>query len=157
MAAWALFVRYEIRRNAELIAANGAADTLHEAFHRARTTLRVSVASLLAVAASAPLLGHWTADLSYFGLLALFAGSFVRCFNPALSLARGKAADYVSEDPHAAFFDRFIWWLTNKLHGGVALPGYVSRTFWLVLDACWLGGVALYLLSLALIAHFLPR
>lgn len=108
---WLLFIKWEVAENAALIAANGSADTLHERFHAARTWLRAGVAVALALVANAQLwvwdsLG--TAGLGTVGLLALLVGWFTYRFSPALNVARGKPAGYVSADPHAAVFDRLL-------------------------------------------------
>ncbi|MGY3091067.1 hypothetical protein ACVWYF_004131 [Hymenobacter sp. UYAg731] len=110
---WRRFVACETRENARLIEADGAKDSLHQQFHAARTGIRVAVAAglLLAVVAVS-----WWAGLparaigaSTAGLLALLAGWFFHAFNPALSLLSGKAADYVSFEPGAAWFpDRLL-------------------------------------------------
>lgn len=152
LVAWLFATKWEVKRNAALIAADGAANSLHEGFHRVRSLYRLTVVLLIATTASLPL---WPRALpmaaSAAGLLLLFGGYFLRVFNPALSIARGLPADYVSAAHGSAYFDRFIWWLTDKLHGGVVLRGYVSNTYWLVLNAVFCAGVAGYLACVALL------
>ena len=102
-------------------AANGAADTLHQDFHRQRLALRTGMAALVALAASAPAWAHWGAFACSSGaLLAFGAAYFFYDFNPRLSGLRGLPAYYVSFDPNAAWFpDR---WLARRTR--TALPTY---------------------------------
>lgn len=102
-AAWGAFVAWETRQNARLIAADGTADSLHEAFHARRTSLRLAVGLTLAGAASAGLSPHWGwLVISTLVLLGLFGGYFAWAFNPGLNRARGLPPYYVSFAPQAA-------------------------------------------------------
>ena len=111
-------------------AANGAADTLHQDFHRQRLALRAGMAALVALAASAPAWAHWGAFACSSGaLLAFGTAYFFYDFNPRLSGLRGLPAYYVSFDPNAAWFpDR---WLAGRAR--TALPTYGQPSA--VLDA----------------------
>ena len=116
MVTWVFAVSWEIKRNEQLIAADGAMDSLHEGFHRLRTFYRIMAAQLIAIVASLPL---WHYDkamtASMVGLLALFAGYFTRVFNTSLNIARGKAKFYASVDPHAALFpDRLAVYVAKE-------------------------------------------
>lgn len=123
LLAWVLFVRREVRVNAAVIVANGAADTLHQDFHRHRTSIRVLTAGALVVIGSLPSWGAWPiAGLSALALLLLLAGYFMRMFNPALNRARGLnyvARFYVSPSQNAAAFpDRYIWRMVKNSNPG---------------------------------------
>ena len=143
--AWVYATDWEAERNAEIIKADGAMNSLHAGFHHLRTFYRVMAASALSTVASLPL---WDSDpamaLSMIALIAFFACWFIAAFNPLLNTMRGLPMDYVSQDPDADLFDRFIWWVTNRLHGGVALPGYVEKVYWKVIQICLLAGIAIY-------------
>lgn len=111
---WVFFVGREVRVNAAMIVADGAADTLHQGFHRRRTGIRALVAGTLVVVGSLPAWGVWpAAGLSMAALLVLLLGYFVRTFNPMLNRARGLdyvARFYVSPSQGAAAFpDQYIW------------------------------------------------
>lgn len=141
---WVLFTKWEVAENAALIAANGPADTLKERFHAGRTWLRAGVAVGLALVANVYTIWHNVNTFSVcaygvytLGLLALFTGWFTYRFSPALNLARGKPAGYVSADSHAAFFDRTL------TRWGIGLLGAVR----LVLAV----GVAVYGLSMGFV------
>jgi hypothetical protein len=112
---WALFVEYEVRKNAADIAADGAADTLGDAYHQRRTSIRAAVALALALGpdmlliASRPARPVLTGTLVAAALMIFFPAYFAWRFNPALSVARGKPAYYVSFSPTAAVWpDRYL-------------------------------------------------
>jgi hypothetical protein len=162
LLAWALFVRREVRVNAAMIAADGAADTLHQGFHRRRTSLRALTAGALVVFGSLPAWGAWAiAGLSTLALLLLLAGYFARTFNPALNRARGLdyvARFYVSPSQNAAVFpDRCIWCLVNSRNPGqptTALQDKADRLHHgllnLLFTACLLGYLTLVVIALKL-------
>jgi hypothetical protein len=108
---WRGFTRREAERDAAAFVADGSADTLHEAFHFWRGVRRIGWGCLLAGGAAGPLLGI---GVRQWGLLALanallFGAWFLFDFNPRLSRLRGLDPDYLSADPHAAYFpDRLL-------------------------------------------------
>jgi hypothetical protein len=110
LGAWVAFTRWEVRQNARLIRADGPRDSLHAAFHRQRTLLRLGVALALAGAGALPLLG--TGYPLLLGGLALLLGCgayFAWAFTPQLNVARGLPRYYVSFAPQAAHFpDRLL-------------------------------------------------
>jgi hypothetical protein len=114
LPAWALFVRREVRTNAAMVAADGAADTLPQGFYRRRTSIRALAAGALVVLGPLPARGAWPrASRSALALLLLLAGYCMRTLNPALNRARGfdyVARFYVSPSQNAAAFpDRYGW------------------------------------------------
>lgn len=105
MVAWVFAVRWETKRNVDLIKADGSKDSLKEGFHALRLFYRIMAALAIVFAASLPLWHHDPAmGLSMVGLMALFAGYFTRVFNPALNVARDKPEFYASVQPRAAWF-----------------------------------------------------
>ena len=116
LVAWVFATKWEVKRNADLIAADGAKDSLHEGFHWLRSFYRITAALSIAGAASLPLWHHDKAmAASMVGLMAAFSGWFTWKFNPALNLARGKAEYYASVEPRAALFpDRLAVALARK-------------------------------------------
>ena len=66
LGAWAAFTGWEVRQNARLIQADGPRDSLHAAFHRQRTLLRLGVALALAGAGAGD--GLLYADRRYHAL-----------------------------------------------------------------------------------------
>jgi hypothetical protein len=162
LLVWALFVRREVRVNAAMIVADGAADTLHQGFHRRRTSIRALAAGALGVVGSLPAWGAWAiAGLSTLALLLLLAGYFIRTFNPALNRARGLdyvARFYVSPSQNAAAFpDRCIWRLAKNSNPGqttTALQDKADRLnhglLNLLFIACLLGYLTLVVIALKL-------
>ncbi|GAC1381807.1 MAG: hypothetical protein NVS3B25_33510 [Hymenobacter sp.] len=149
LAAWAWFTEWEIRANWRLIQANGSQDTLHEGFHEARSLLRLNVATGLGLAASLPLLGHLSMLLSFGALVLLFAGWFTYRFNPALSVARGKEADCVSFDPHAARFpDRLLALRATRAFPGTDALAEANRVDYAARELRWLRCTVLALAGL---------
>jgi len=105
--AWALWLLpREVFLNADLIQADGAADSLKEGFHARRTVIRFwQWLGCTAAGSLPPLL--WGAPwpvvaLNFAGLGLGLAGFFAAAFTPALNVARGKDKWYVSFAPRAA-------------------------------------------------------
>ena len=106
IVVWIGFVAWNAHRDAAAIAADGAANSLHEKFHRQRLTMRVGAAVGLAVAAN---VAAWPSLLPAAGLLCFLTGWFAWRFNTMVSLLRGLDPFYVSKDPDAALFpDRLM-------------------------------------------------
>jgi hypothetical protein len=159
MAAWVSAVRWEIKRNADLIAANGSLDTLHEGFHRLRSFYRIMAALLIAAVASLP---AWRCDpamgVSMVALQVLFAGWFTWKFNPALNLARGKHEYYASLDPHAALFpDRLAVAVARRASAehGEPLGNYLAPAYEAILRITYGASIAAYVLLMAWAVYLL--
>jgi hypothetical protein len=103
---WALFVEFEIRENARLIKGNGSQNSLHQLFHRQRTTIRGIVAVLLALIPTACFWGSpWSMGLAFVAQVIYLAAYFARTFNPRLNVARKELhidRFYTSFDEDAA-------------------------------------------------------
>jgi hypothetical protein len=147
LGAWVAFTRWEVRQNARLIRADGARDSLHAAFHRQRTLLRLGVALALAGAAALPLLG--TGYPLLLGVLALLLGCgayFTWAFTPQLNVARGLPRYYVSFAPQAAHFpDRLLASRAARRYPAVAAAqraGAAARLRRLLLAALGAGAAA---------------
>ena len=138
MVAWFFFVRWEVKRNAELIQANGAKDSLKEGFHALRLFYRIMAGLAIVFVASLPLWHHDKAmAASWAGLLLLFAGYFTRVFNPALNIARGKAEFYASIEPRAALFpDRLAVYVAKRceLEHGTPWAEYLPLAYEAILN-----------------------
>jgi len=112
--AWAFWLLpREVFLNAELIKADGAADSLKEGFHARRTWIRFWQWLGCTAAGSLPALLWGTpwpvVALTFLGLGILLAGFFAAAFTPALNVARGLDKWYVS------FADRAASWPDSKL------------------------------------------
>lgn len=111
---WVGFVDWNARRDAAAIAADGAANSLHNKFHRQRLLMRIGTAVGLALVANISARPYvWP----LLGLLAFFTGFFAWRFNTMVSLLRGLDPFYVSKDPDAALFpDRLMsrWQLSLR-------------------------------------------
>jgi hypothetical protein len=132
---WAEFVQWEVRRNADLIKANGAADDLKHGFHARRTWIRFWWWLGCTVTGCLPplLWGGVRGDglaLLFAGLGILLAGYFMRTFNPQLNVAMGldyKARFYVSPSPTAARWpDQYVW---QRLRQSEAEPTQENANF----------------------------
>jgi len=113
---WARFTSWEVGVNADMIKADGSADTLKGGFHARRTWLRFWfwLALTGVPAAVAWVRFDWLAGLLSFAALGLLLGCyFARTFNPLLNVAMGlayKARFYASPSPTAARWpDQYVW------------------------------------------------
>jgi hypothetical protein len=153
LGAWVAFTRWEVRQNARLILADGPRDSLHAAFHRQRTLLRLGVALALAGAGALPLLG--TGYPLLLGALALLLGCgayFTWAFTPQLNLARGLPRYYVSFAPQAAHFpDRLLAARAARRYptDAAAQRAWAAAALRRWLAAALAGGTAAYLALLA--------
>lgn len=111
IAYWFL-PRFWAKADYKAIQVDGAKDSLHEEFHVFRAIVRGWMMALLAVfgAAAWALQGK---DTSFYlqvgGLFVLGTCYFAYNFNPRLSELRGLDPWYVSADPRASYFDRFLY------------------------------------------------
>jgi hypothetical protein len=152
---WALYLQWNVARDVAAFAADGAKDSLHEAFHRKRLLERAGAALGLAVTANVNAHDVPSYLVGVGGLLVLFAAYFTWYFNPALSKARGLHPYYVSADPHAAYFpDRWAWGHALRLYPAPEATEQDRRDFAeLLLETTakvfLTAGTVVYLLSLA--------
>jgi hypothetical protein len=120
---------WEAARDYAAILANGAADNLHEAFHRGRALRRLGIVAAVSAAAALPLWGHWPSWAALAGALVVGGlGWFFYTFNTQLSGLRGLDPYYISSDPHAAFFpDRYVYQHALDVVPADSTATYVER------------------------------
>lgn len=113
---WSRFVTWEVGVNADMIKADGSADSLKDGFHQRRTWLRFWFWLALAAlpAAVAWVRFDLLAGLLGFAAFGFLLGTyFARTFNPLLNVAMGlsyKARFYASPSPTAARWpDQYVW------------------------------------------------